>query len=109
MEKMIAFCGLDCASCGAYIATMTNDNAMREKIAGEWKVAYNFDFTPQMINCHGCRATDGVQIGHCSQCEMRACATKKSLSSCGACPDYPCKTIASFHEVAPGTADNLRA
>ncbi|HNQ96881.1 MAG TPA: DUF3795 domain-containing protein, partial [Treponemataceae bacterium] len=53
---MIAFCGLDCASCGAYIATMTNDNAMREKIAGEWKVAYNFDFTPQMINCHGCRA-----------------------------------------------------
>lgn len=29
MNKMIAFCGLDCTKCDAYIATQTNDDALR--------------------------------------------------------------------------------
>ena len=82
MEKLIAFCGIDCAQCGAYIASMTNDDELRKKTAEEWKVAHNFDFTPEMINCHGCHATDGVQIGHCSMCEIRKCALAKSVQTC---------------------------
>ena len=31
MKKLIAFCGLDCEKCDAYIATKNNDQALREK------------------------------------------------------------------------------
>jgi hypothetical protein len=109
MEKIIAACGLDCATCNAYIASKTDNNELRKKTAEEWAKAYNFAFTPEMINCHGCHATDGVLIGHCSQCEMRLCSIKKGLANCGVCESYPCKTVADFHAMCPGTKENLAA
>ena len=33
MNRMIAFCGLDCEKCDAYIATKNDDQALREKTA----------------------------------------------------------------------------
>ncbi len=33
MRKMIAYCGLDCEKCDAYIATVRDDQALREKNA----------------------------------------------------------------------------
>jgi len=109
MEKLIAACGLDCALCGAYIASKNNDNELRKKTAEEWAKAFNFAFTPEMINCHGCFATDGVQIGHCSECEMRKCAIGKKAATCAACADYPCKTVSDFHANCPDAAKNLEA
>ena len=35
MEKMIAYCGLDCAACEARIATVQDDSALRRKFAAE--------------------------------------------------------------------------
>lgn len=108
MEKVIAACGLDCAQCGAFLASKNNDNELRKKVAAEWAKAYNFAFTPEMINCHGCFATDGVQIGHCAQCEMRKCAIGKKAANCGACADFPCKTVSDFHAMCPDAAQNLK-
>lgn len=31
MKKMIAYCGLDCEKCDAYLATLHDDQALREK------------------------------------------------------------------------------
>lgn len=31
MKQLIACCGLDCENCDARIATVTNDDALREK------------------------------------------------------------------------------
>ncbi len=31
MDRLIGCCGLDCEGCDARIATITNDNALREK------------------------------------------------------------------------------
>jgi hypothetical protein len=33
MSEMISFCGLLCNECPAYIATQTNDDRLREKVA----------------------------------------------------------------------------
>ena len=33
MKDMIGYCGLDCEKCDAYIATMNDDQALREKTA----------------------------------------------------------------------------
>jgi len=109
MEKMIAFCGLDCLKCNAYVASMTNDDALRAKTAKEWTVAFGFPFTAEMINCHGCHATDGVQIGHCAECEMRKCGLERKVANCGACADYPCKTVSDFHAMCPEAKANLGA
>ena len=107
MEKLIACCGLDCAQCGAYLAFKNDDNALREKTAAEWTVAHNFNFTPEMINCSGCKS-DGVHIGHCSECEMRKCATAKGVVNCGACEEFKtCKTINEFMEMVPHVRENL--
>ena len=36
MKDMIGYCGLDCEKCDAYIATVNDDNALREKTAKLW-------------------------------------------------------------------------
>ena len=107
MEKMIAYCGLNCAECDAYIATKNNDQALREKTAAEWKKAHNFNFTPDMINCSSCKGT-GVHVGHCSECEMRKCASGKGVENCGKCADFKtCKTINDFIAMVPSAKNNL--
>jgi hypothetical protein len=107
MEKLIAYCGINCAECGAYLALKNDDQALREKTAVEWTSAHNFNFTPEMINCTSCKGT-GVQVGHCSQCEIRKCAMEKGVVNCGACSEFKtCKTINDFLAQVPSLMDNL--
>jgi hypothetical protein len=109
MNKLIAVCGLDCAACNAYIASKTNDDELRTRTAAEWSKAFNFDFKPEMINCHGCTATDGVQIGHCADCGMRLCAISRGYATCAACPDFGCEKTAAFWKDCPEAKKNLEA
>ncbi|MDR0300973.1 MAG: DUF3795 domain-containing protein [Treponema sp.] len=107
MEKLIAYCGLDCAECGAYKALKNNDQALREKTATEWTKVHNFNFTPDMINCTSCKG-NGVQVGHCSECEIRKCASGKNIVNCGACVSFKtCKIINDFIAQVPFVSDNL--
>ena len=107
MEKMISYCGINCAECPAFLAHKNNDQALREKTAGEWKKAHGFDFKPEMINCTSCKGT-GVQVGHCSVCEIRKCAVPRGVVNCGACAEFKtCKTINDFLAQVPGLRDNL--
>ncbi len=54
-DKLIACCGLDCEKCDARIATLADDNALREKTAALWSKLNGAQITPEMINCTGCR------------------------------------------------------
>lgn len=109
MKKLLAACGLDCAACPAFIAAKTNDDELRRKTAAQWSVDYGFAATPEMINCHGCFATDGVQIGHCGECALRLCAVERKVANCGACPDYGCAKTAEFFRNVPDAKANLDA
>ena len=60
MKKYIAYCGLDCENCGARIATINDDDALRQEVAKEWSRLNGVEITPEMINCVGCRI-DGVK------------------------------------------------
>lgn len=111
MTKNIAACGLDCAVCPAYIATMTNDNELRKKTAELWSGMYGGTIAAEAINCHGCFATDGVLFGHCTQCEMRSCAIEKKHANCAECASYPCDKLNAFFTHVPEarkTLDSLR-
>ena len=55
MKKMIGYCGLDCEKCDAYLATINDDQALREKTAKLWAELNNAPILPEHINCEGCR------------------------------------------------------
>ena len=85
MNRFIAYCGLDCESCEARLATVNNDAALRQKVAKEWSDLNGVEITPEMINCVGCRI-DGVKTPYCeSLCPIRQCAMGKGLETCGGC------------------------
>jgi hypothetical protein len=108
MAKMISICGLDCSVCPALIVHQTGDQALREKTAKEWSAAYHADFKPEMVDCVGCTATQGVHIGHCSECAIRACGLARGVANCGVCPDFEgCSTIGDFIAKVPPAKANL--
>ena len=109
MEKIISCCGLDCATCDARIATVSNDNELRRKTAEKWSTMYNVpDMSPEMINCTGCRE-EGVKLGHASICEIRKCAIAKGFNTCGDCPDMEtCNLVLPIHNAVPETKLNLK-
>lgn len=94
MKKLIAYCGLDCEKCDARIATLNNDNALRENVARLWSKLNSVEITPEMINCEGCRA-DGVKSPYCdSMCPIRHCALSKGCETCGDCSVMDgCQTV----------------
>ncbi len=98
---MIAYCGLDCEQCEAFIATRDNDDALRVKTAEQWAKLYNAPIKPEHINCTGCISA-GVKTYYCDQlCEIRKCATGKSVRTCAECAGYPCALLNHMFEVAP--------
>ena len=60
MLLLIGCCGLDCEKSAARIATLTNDNTLREKTAALWTTLNGVTITSEMINCTGCRI-DGAK------------------------------------------------
>lgn len=105
--KTLAMCGLDCAACPAFLAHQTDDQALRVRTAAEWSKAFNVALQPEDINCVGCLKTEGVHIGHCSECEIRQCGLAKKAKNCGLCPDYPCDKISKFLMNVPMAEANL--
>jgi len=108
MKKLIACCGINCESCDAYIATVNNDNELREKTAKQWREAYNAPhITTESINCMGCRA-DGQKFDYCNHCEIRSCAVTKGFDNCGKCNDLEsCQIIGAVLQQVPGAKENL--
>jgi hypothetical protein len=107
MAKMLSMCGLDCAACPAFIAHKNNDQALREKTAGEWSQMYHVEFKPADIDCVGCVKVKGVHIGHCGECEIRKCALGRKVKNCGLCGDFGCETISKFLANVPPAKANL--
>ena len=46
MKQLIACCGLDCEKCEARLATLNDDNRLREKVAKEWGEMNQMEFQP---------------------------------------------------------------
>ena len=106
---MIAYCGLDCEKCDAYLATINDDQALREKTAKQWAELNHAPILPEHINCLGCR-TDGVKTVFCdSLCEIRQCVLKKGVTTCGDCPNMDeCQTASTIIANNPDALQNLK-
>ncbi|GAB4442806.1 MAG: hypothetical protein Kow00120_11850 [Anaerolineae bacterium] len=109
-EKLIAYCGLVCSECPAFIATQKDDMAALAQLAETWSQEYGAPFTAAACICDGCPG-DGRKVGYCDECGVRACAVARGVVNCAHCPDYGCETLNGFlahAEQARATLEAIR-
>lgn len=106
---LIGCCGLDCEKCDARIATVTNDNSLREKTAALWTKLNDVTITPDMINCTGCR-TEGAKTPFCDKfCGIHNCVREKKIDTCADCPETDgCPTLGQIAANSPFVRENLK-
>jgi hypothetical protein len=96
-DEMIAYCGIVCTECPAFLAKKTDDNELRKKTVEKWSTD-EFPVTEENINCDGC-LTEGELFMFCNQCELRSCGKEKSVENCGWCMEYPCGKLEKVWEM----------
>ena len=108
-NKLIGSCGLDCETCDARIATLTNDSALRKKTAALWTKLNGVTITPEMINCTGCRM-DGAKTPFCDRlCPVHNCVWGKGLDTCADCGTMDeCPTLGQIAANSPFVLENLK-
>ena len=105
-DGMIAYCGLDCGKCRAFIATQAEDSGRKKEIAKEWTKGLNVEFKPEDINCNGC--TSDTISGWCTKiCKIRPCAEERKVKTCAHCNDYPCEKLKEFLSNEPDATKTL--
>ena len=106
MKDLIAYCGLDCEACEARLATIRNDETLRQKVAALWSELNGVEITPEMIHCTGCRV-DGVKTPYCDfLCPIRQCALNRGVETCGSCAEMDrCEQLGM---IVKNNADALR-
>ncbi len=108
MNQLIGCCGLDCEACDARIATITNDNALRENTAALWTQLNGVTITPDMIHCTGCRVA-GVKTPFCDMlCPVHNCVREKGLDTCADCGQMDgCPTLGRIAANTPSVLERL--
>lgn len=109
MKELIAYCGLDCEKCDAYLATINDNQELRKKTAKLWAELNNAPILPEHINCQGCRV-EGIKTMFCdNMCDIRQCALKKDVVTCGGCSDLEnCPSVGPILENNPSALKNLK-
>lgn len=107
--KMISVCGITCTECDAYQATRAGDPAQLERVAAAWREDWGGNFTAETIQCSGCLSMQEPLCSACADCEVRACAVSRGVTSCAYCDDYGCARIEGFLSHAPGLRETLDA
>ena len=111
MDRMIAYCGLVCTECPAFVATQQNDNAKRKQVAEMWSKQYKMSVKPEDINCDGCISAGGQLLNYCSICDIRKCGQNHGVENCAYCVDYGCDKLTKFVTMVPdakATLENIR-
>ena len=113
METMIAYCGLVCTECEAYLATQARDRAALEQMAAKARDEYGVaGATAESVQCDGCLSTGSRLCGYCFECAVRTCATDRGVVNCAHCDEYACERLEAFWAMASKartTLDGIRA
>ncbi|MFW9784779.1 MAG: DUF3795 domain-containing protein [Candidatus Heimdallarchaeota archaeon] len=91
MSKIIAYCGITCSNCPAYIATQKNDKNALQEVSKTWSSG-EMKFSPEELLCDGCISNQRL-FSWCEKCDIRNCAREKDLKNCAYCKNYPCETL----------------
>lgn len=110
MAKILAYCGLDCGECEAYIATQKNDRAELEAVAKKWAAQFGGkEMGGDACVCDGCSTGKRTATAHATTCGIRVCASARGVVTCAHCADYGCATLQQFFAYAPVLKEKLEA
>lgn len=99
---MIAYCGLVCSDCPAFIATQASDRSALEQVAVQWREEYDSPgITVESVICDGCLGEGGRKCSHCAECEIRTCGAERDVVNCAHCGDYVCQKLEGFFGFVP--------
>jgi hypothetical protein len=108
MREIVAYCGLTCTDCPAYIATQAEDPEALERVVIQWREEFDSPgLTVELVRCDGCLGTLGHKMAHCFECEVRACALRRGIETCAHCAGYACETLQSFLGMVPAARARL--
>ena len=96
MDKLIAYCGINCSTCPLFIATSTENISLKQELAGKWGEIYNCTFDIEEMKCYGCKS--GRKFFLSDKCNITQCNTSKGVHTCKQCSNSPCKRINEFYE-----------
>lgn len=106
---LIGYCGSDCTKCDVFIATIQNNDNLREshasKLTKEWK-EWNVKLTRDNINCLACRSSIAFKIGE-QGCNWKKCCINRGFESCGYCEGFPCVQLKDMLDHMPEFEKNL--
>jgi len=105
MDKIIAYCGLYCSECPAYLATQSENREELEKVAKEWSNDSE-SFKPEDIICDGC-CQDNRIFGWCNDCPIRRCCREKGYENCAYCDDFFCENLKNTFDRTPAAKERL--
>lgn len=94
MEQNLCFCGHDCARCVTYLATVRDDDGLRERSREFYRKSFGIDLPAEEFRCLGGRSDDVFRL--CRECPFAACCRKRGLDACGDCPEFPCAMLAEY-------------
>lgn len=109
---MIAYCGLNCPKCPIFWATRENDEEKKKKmridVVHECKKRYGIELRLEDItDCDGCRTEGGRLFSGCKECQIRNCASEKSVENCAHCDEYTCEKLEKFFITDPEAKNQL--
>lgn len=112
-EEKLGFCGYDCGTCPAYIATQTNDYEMKEEVARIFSSFSPIKLTAEDINCYGCLSgtfSNTPLMEQCKICEVRVCAVEKEVNTtCLNCKDFTCSKLKEkWDQIPPDAKKNIK-
>lgn len=96
MTEAIAFCGLECGSCPAYIATQSGDTVALAGVAARWSSETDMQIAADSILCDGCKSGSTRINTFCAFCGIRECAVRRGFDTCARCEAYPCEKLLDF-------------
>ncbi len=108
----VSYCGLNCEECEAYVATKTNDNKLKKKVAKKWSQLYGIVVEPDEISCAGCRSSEKKGKYCESMCKIRKCCQQKEIETCAHCDEFACENLQEIFDYsldAKKTLECLRA
>jgi hypothetical protein len=96
-SKLVAYCGLVCSECPAYLATIQNDADKLIELAMKW---YQKENDPDLVRCNGC-TSEGPHLPFCAECGVRLCGRERNVITCAHCEEYGCGTLQAFFKQVP--------
>lgn len=94
MKESLCYCGHDCARCLTYLATIHDDESLRERAQKFYSETFGLEIPLDRVVCHGGRSEHPFYL--CAECPFAKCCNNRGIASCTDCPKYSCDLLKDY-------------